>query len=84
MIGATSGAMSRRAEFGWPVGMPTCRPFGGGLFEVRGNLRDGTIGRIIFCIVKAEMILLRGFSKQTRKTPRQDIGLAQKRRKEIE
>ena len=25
-------------EFGWPVGMPVCRPMGNGLFEVRTDL----------------------------------------------
>jgi hypothetical protein len=25
-------------EFGWPIGMPTCRPLGDGLHEVRTNL----------------------------------------------
>jgi len=32
-------------EYGWPVGMPTCKPMGGGLFEVRTNL-DRTRKRI--------------------------------------
>ena len=25
-------------EYGWPVGMPTCRPLGRGLWEVRSSL----------------------------------------------
>jgi hypothetical protein len=25
-------------EFGWPIGMPVCRPLGGGIHEVRTNL----------------------------------------------
>jgi len=25
----------RALEFGWPVGMPLCRPLGGGLWEIR-------------------------------------------------
>jgi phage-related protein len=71
-------------EFGWPVGMPTCRPLGSGLWEVRSDLRDGTIGRIIFCIMKGDMVLLHGFIKKTQKTPPQDLALADKRKKEIE
>ncbi len=71
-------------EFGWPVGMPTCRALGSGLWEVRSNLSGGTIGRIIFCIVSSEMILLHGFIKKTQKTPSQDLELATKRRKDIE
>lgn len=28
----------KAVEFGWPVGMPTCKPLGSGLHEVRTNL----------------------------------------------
>ena len=71
-------------EFGWPVGMPTCRPLGGGLWEIRSDFSDGTIGRVIFCIVRDEIVLLHGFVKKTQKTPPQDIARAGKRRKEFE
>ncbi len=70
-------------EFGWPIGMPTCRSLGAGLYEVRSNLSDSTIGRVIFCIISGEMILLHGFIKKTQKTPTHDIALADKRRKEL-
>jgi phage-related protein len=70
-------------EFGWPIGMPTCRSLGAGLYEVRSNLSNGTIGRVIFCIISNEMVLLHGFIKKTQKTPTQDIALAIKRKKEI-
>ena len=80
----TVGYDVQTVEFGWPVGMPTCRPLGGGLWEVRSNLGDGTIGRIIFCIVNGEMALLHGFIKKTQKTPPRDIEIAERRRKEIE
>jgi phage-related protein len=79
----TVGYDVQTVEFGWPVGMPTCRALGTGLWEVRSNLSDGTIGRIIFCIVSGEMILLHGFIKKAQKTPPQDLELATKRRKEI-
>lgn len=35
-------------EYGWPVGMPVCRPLGRGLWEVRSNVSDNRIARIIF------------------------------------
>ncbi len=35
-------------EFGWPVGMPTCRPMGGGLHEVRTQLLGRRIARVLF------------------------------------
>lgn len=70
-------------EFGWPIGMPVCKPLGDGLWEVRSDLRDGTIGRVIFCILGGDMVLLHGFVKKSQKTPAQDIELARKRRKEL-
>ena len=80
----TVGFDIQTVEFGWPVGMPTCRPLSDGLWEVRSNLGSGRIGRVIFCIVKGEMVLLHGFVKKTQKAPPQEIALANKRRKEIE
>ena len=66
-------------EFGWPIGMSLCRPMGGGLWEVRTNLPDGTIARVLFCAHNSEMVLLHGFIKKTQKTPKADLDLAQKR-----
>lgn len=79
----TIGYDVQTVEFGWPLGMPTCRALGGGLWEVRSNLSNGTVGRVIFCIVSGEMVLLHGFIKKTQKTPPHDLDLADKRRKEI-
>jgi phage-related protein len=74
----------QKAEFGWPLGMPYCRPLGRGLWEVRSELRGGRIARVIFCIVGREMVLLHGFEKKTQKVRPHDIELALKRRLEIE
>jgi phage-related protein len=73
----------QKVEFGWPLGMPYCRSLGNGLREVRSDLTDGKIGRVIFCVEKKCMVLLRGFVKKTQKTPAQDLRLATKRMKEI-
>jgi phage-related protein len=70
-------------EFGWPVGMPTCRPLGSGLFEVRSNLSDGKIGRVLFSLAGGDMVLLHGLVKKSQKTPQADLQLARKRLKEI-
>lgn len=80
----TVGYDVQTVEFGWPVGMPTCRALGDGLWEVRSDLSDGAIARVIFCVVSGEMALLHGFIKKTQKTPRHDIALADQRRKEIQ
>ena len=39
----------RTVEFGWPIGMPVCRPLGKGLYEVRTNLKD-RIARVLFAV----------------------------------
>jgi phage-related protein len=57
---------------------------GGGLWEVRTNLEGGRIARVIFSKLKGRMVLLHGFMKTTQKTPKADLDLAAKRKKEIE
>lgn len=73
----------QKVEFGWPVGMPYCRSLGHGLWEVRSDLSEGRIARVIFSIVGGEMILLHGFEKKSQRTPSHDIELALKRRREV-
>ena len=46
----------KTVEYGWSIGMPTCRPMGKGLYEVRSNLPDGTIARVLFCIYQEHMV----------------------------
>ena len=70
-------------EFSWPIGMPLCRALGKGLWEVRSDLTQGRIARVLFCIHGGRMVLVHGFIKKTQKTPAADIQLATKRRKEI-
>lgn len=78
------GADIKTVEFGWPIGMPTCRPMGDGLFEVRTNLPNGQIARVLFCFFEGEMILLHGFIKKTRKTPAKELDIALKRKGKLE
>ena len=67
----------KTVEFGWPIGMPVCRPTGGGIYEVRSNLAQNRIARVLFYIdKKGQMVLLHGFIKKTRKTPDLDFELA--------
>lgn len=72
----------KTVEFGWPIGMPVCKPLGRGMYEVRSNLKDN-IARIIFCIEEDMMILLHGFIKKSQKAPDKEIELAFKRKKEV-
>lgn len=70
-------------EYGWPVGMPVCRPLGKGLYEVRSSLSSNRIGRVVFCFYDGAMVLLHGFIKKTQRTPKADIEIARSRQKEI-
>ena len=54
------------------------------LYEVRSNLPNGTIARVLFCIYQENILLLHGFIKKTQKTPKQDLDLALKRKKKLE
>jgi phage-related protein len=78
------GADIKTVEYGWPLGMPTCRSMGKGLYEVRSNLPSSKIARVLFCIYEENMILLHGFIKKTQKTPAQDLKLALKRKSILE
>jgi phage-related protein len=72
-------------EYGWPLGMPTCRHLLGGVHEVRTNLSRNRIARALFYIDKfGRMVLLHGFIKQTRRTPAQDLTLARGNKKKHE
>lgn len=70
-------------EFSWPIGMPLCRNLGDGLWEVRSQLPQGRIARVVFCVHASRMVLLHGFMKKTQKTPAADRTLALQRMKEI-
>jgi phage-related protein len=68
-------------EFGWPVGMPVCRPMTGGIYEVRSNLVQNRTARVLFYFDrKGRMVLLHGFIKKTQKTPDEDLQPARRNR----
>ncbi len=73
----------KTVEYGFPIGMPVCRRLGSKLYEVRSNISDKRIARIIFAVEASCMVLLHGFIKKAQKTPKSDIDLAIKRQKEI-
>jgi phage-related protein len=74
----------QKVEFGWPIGMPYSRNLEKGLYEVRSNISNGRIARVLFCIQRNEMILLHGFIKKTQATPDREKELARKRMKGVE
>jgi phage-related protein len=70
----------RTAEYGWPIGMPACRPLGDGLHEVRTNLPNG-IARVMFYVdAQQRMVLLHGFVKKTQATPNAEMKIARRRK----
>lgn len=78
------GADIATVEYGWPVGMPVCRSLGGGLWEVRSDLSRSRIARVIFCVESGTVVLLNGFIKKTRTTPKAELELARSRKREME
>lgn len=77
------GSDIKTVEYGWPIGMPVSRPLGNSLYEVRSNISNKCIARVIFTIIENCMVLLNGFIKKTQKTPQNEIDLALKRVKDI-
>ncbi len=79
----TIGEDIKTVEYGFPIGMPICRKLGSKLYEVRSNISDKRIARVIFTVMSDYMVLLNGFIKKDQKTPKSEINLAEKRKKEI-
>lgn len=79
------GVDIKTVEYGWPLGMPLCRSISSrkGLWEIRSALPDKKIARVLFCIHDAQLVLLHGFVKKTRKTAKVDLDLAGERMKKI-
>ena len=50
-------------EFSWPIGLPLCRPLGRGLWQVRSEITQSRIARVVFCIHDGRMVLLHAFIK---------------------
>lgn len=73
-----------RAQWRWPIGMPLCRPFGDGLWEIRTHLPTRKTARVLVSVYSGHLVALHGFIKKTRATPDDDLVLARKRRKELE
>ena len=75
----------KTVEFGWPVGMPICRPMGNGLHEVRTNLTGNQIARVFFYIDQEQrMVLLHGLVKKTNAIPKADLELARQNKSKHE
>ena len=73
-------------KYGPNLGKPHTEYLGHKLFEIRAKGKEG-IGRSIFCYENKknnEIVILRSFIKKTQKTPKKEIDIALKRKKEID
>ncbi|MCW1839772.1 type II toxin-antitoxin system RelE/ParE family toxin [Prosthecomicrobium hirschii] len=78
------GADLRTVQIGWPLGMPLCRKLGDGLYEVRSNLTDKKISRLVFFQSGTTIVIVEGFIKKTQATPNEVLKLSKKRKSEYE
>ncbi len=68
-------------QYGWPVGKPLVDHLGEGIWEIRSRLGN-RIARTLFIEADQDIVLLHGFIKKTQKTPKDDLALAKKRKKQ--
>ncbi|RKZ04184.1 type II toxin-antitoxin system RelE/ParE family toxin [Candidatus Fermentibacteria bacterium] len=70
-------------EFGSNLGLPHTKKIETGLFELRLKGKEG-IARVFFCTkIGKEIIMLHSFIKKSQKTPRKEIEIARRRKKEV-
>ena len=80
----TIGRDIAKVQFGWPIGLPLCRPLSGGLWEVRSTLPSRREARVLFAFHDGMLIALHALIKKARKTPAEDLALARQRLKEVQ
>ena len=73
----------KTVEFGWPLGMPLVRKLDKALWEVRIDLTNKEIARVLFTVTDGVMVLLHGFKKKSQKTPANDLSIAKERRDKV-
>jgi phage-related protein len=79
----TLGRDIARVQFGWPIGLPVCRPMGRGLWEVRSSLPSRREARVLFGFHCGMLVALTAFIKKTQTTPVPELALAYQRLKEV-
>ena len=76
------GSDIKTVQFGWPIGMPVVDHIDGDVWEVRTRLST-RIARVLFVLEGNVMVLLHGFIKKERKTPKDDLDIAKQRLKKL-
>ena len=81
------GVDIQTVQWGWPMGKPLVRKLGGktyiGLREIRSRLRGKQIARVLFTVHDNVIVLLHGFIKKSQKTPKDDLDLANERKRKV-
>jgi len=72
----------KAVQIGWPMGLPLVDHIEGGVWEVRTRLPN-RIARVLFAFEADTMVLLHGFIKKDRATPKSDKQIALDRLKLI-
>jgi len=80
----TIGRDIAKVQFGWPVGLPLCRPLSGGLWEVRSSLPSKREARVFFGFYDGMLVALHAIIKKTQKTPADELTVARHRLKEVQ
>src|SRR5882724_7342691 len=79
----TVGRDIAKVQFGWPVGMPLCRPLSAGLWEVRSSLPSKRGARGFIGFHAGLLVALHAISKRRRKAPADALAQARERLKEL-
>jgi phage-related protein len=80
----TIGRDIAKVQFGWPIGLPLCRPLSGGLWEVRSSLASRREARVLFGFHEGVLVALHAIIKKSQKTPAEELALARQRLKETQ
>ena len=80
----TIGRDIAKVQYGWPVGLPLCRPLSAGLWEVRASLPSKREARVFFGFHDGMLVAMHAIIKKTQKTPSEDLALARQRFKELQ
>ena len=73
------GEEIRTVQLGWPLGMPVVKKLETDLWEIRVRLPSAT-ARLLFTVLRDEIVLLHAFMKKSQRTPGDDLALARQRR----
>ena len=80
----TIGRDIAEVQFGWPIGLPLCRPLSGGLWEVRSSLASRREARVLFGFHDGVLVALHAIIKKSQRTPAEALALARQRLKELQ